>query len=136
MGSELELMPAAGFPLPTGNGALHNDNGIAMRNIDYQGPSNTTTNAHPSRVPRITGCRRRFDEGADALLDDRFTPPAGVPAAPEGAVGVSAVTCSDLDFAASAAAVPFSASLAATSCYAVVLTSIDSRARSACARYA
>ena len=107
------------------------------------------TSTHPSREPRIAGFRRRrFDDGADAPLDDRFTPPAGIPAAPEGAVGVSdgcafpigAVTRSYLDFAASTAAdsasILFLASLAAASCSTVVLASIASRARSACARYA
>ena len=77
-GSELELTPAAGFSLPMASGTLRNDKGITIRNIDHQGQNNTITSTHPSRVPRITGFRRkRFDDGADAPLDDRFTPQIG-----------------------------------------------------------
>ena len=137
VGFEPELMPAADFPLPTGSGALRNNKGIAIRNIDYQGLSNTTANTHPSCEPNITGGRRRFDEGADALPDDRFMPPAGVLAVPEGAEGVSVVACSDLDLAAFAAAasafVLSSSSFEVNNCSTVRPASSASKAKSACA---
>ena len=96
--------------------------GSARKNIDIQGQNHATSSTHPSRVPRTTGgCRRRFDDGASGPPDARFTPPAGVPVVPEGAVGASAVACSESDFAAAASAVfLYSASLAVASCSTVV----------------
>ena len=108
------------------------------------------TSTHPSRVPRPTGffLRRRFDDGADALPDGRFTPPAGVFTAPieatgetDGCAGVDRSTApSDLAFAASMAgssAFTFpSASLAAVGFSTVRLAFIASRGKSACVRHA
>ena len=112
--------------------------GSAKRNIDRQGQNHTTTSTHPSRVPRTTGgCRRRFDDGAGKPPDARFTPPTGVPTVPEGAVGASAVTCSESDFATAVSVVCLSsASLAVASYSTVVWATIASMARSACARHA
>ena len=105
---------------------------------------------YPSRVPRTSGflLRACFDDGADASLDDHFTPPAGVSAAFVGATGTSTVcfgavgttTYPDLSLAASlvaSSAFSFvSISLAAVSYSTVILAFIASRAKSACAKYA
>ena len=128
-GSEAVLAEASGFVPPITSGTLNKNESVMTRNTNYQ-KKRLNARVYPSRVPKDSGFFRlaRFANGADALPDGRFTPPAdasmsfaettGSSTGCGGAVGATASpTLASAALLAAASASAFASnSLVATSC--------------------
>ena len=122
------MTKASGFAPPIESGSLHNDENITTGNMDYK-DYYFGARVYPSRVPKNSGflLLARFDDGAGAASDERFTPPADASTPFAGTTG-SSDGCFGTAGVATSPAVAFAVSLADASAFAFASASQIGRA--------